>query len=233
MANARTRARNILSALPLSTRQRDLYERGVAAMDDATLERTTSKLESALSRAPEVLAAAQELLASQQAQSRKSAAVFVEDEESNPTPSHSSTEPRGQAHIGRAVTIKGQIFSREDLTIDGEIDGSVELHGHRLTVGPTGRLRARVKARDVVVLGTIHGNVEAADKIELSKDAKLVGDIKTARIAIEDGAYFEGSIAIVRPEVSTPGYRKSNTAAERTPAVPGAIEARLRLSDKV
>jgi DNA-binding NarL/FixJ family response regulator len=81
MADAKTRARNILNALPLSTRQRAIYERGVAAMDEATLERTTSKLESALSRAPETLAAARELLANQQAQTRKRAVVFVEDEE--------------------------------------------------------------------------------------------------------------------------------------------------------
>ncbi len=122
----------------------------------------------------------------------------------NPIPSHTATESRGPAIIGKSVMIKGQIFSREDLTIDGEIDGSVELHEHRLTVGPNGKLQAGVKAREVVVLGTIHGNVEASDKIDIRKDAKLVGDIKTARIVIEDGAYFKGSIDIARPEVSKP-----------------------------
>jgi cytoskeletal protein CcmA (bactofilin family) len=94
--------------------------------------------------------------------------------------------------------IRGEISSREDLTIDGEIDGSVELQEHRLTVGPHGKLEASVKAREVVVLGTVHGNVEASDKIEIRKDAKLVGDIKTARIVIEDGAYFKGSIDIAK-----------------------------------
>lgn len=81
MADAKTRAQKILRALPLSQKQRERYERGVAAMDEATLERTTSKLESALSRAPETLAAARELLANQQAQSRKRAVILVEDEE--------------------------------------------------------------------------------------------------------------------------------------------------------
>jgi cytoskeletal protein CcmA (bactofilin family) len=128
---------------------------------------------------------------------------------SNPTPSHSATESRGPANIGKAVMIKGQIFSREDLTIDGEIDGSVELHEHRLTVGPNGKLQAGVKAREVVVLGTIHGNVEASDKIDIRKDAKLVGDIKTARIVIEDGAYFKGSIDIARPEIAKPAAAPS------------------------
>ena len=120
---------------------------------------------------------------------------------SAPAPVPHSSDSRGPAVIGKSVMIKGQIFSREDLTIDGEIDGSVELHEHRLTVGPNGKLQAGVKAREVVVLGTIHGNVEASDKIDIRKDAKLVGDIKTTRIVIEDGAYFKGSIDIVRPEV--------------------------------
>jgi cytoskeletal protein CcmA (bactofilin family) len=100
--------------------------------------------------------------------------------------------------------IKGQIFSREDLTIDGEVEGSVELHEHRLTVGPHGKLQAGVKAREIVVLGSVHGNVEASDKIDIRKDARLVGDIKTARIVIEDGAYFKGSIDIARPETTKP-----------------------------
>jgi cytoskeletal protein CcmA (bactofilin family) len=127
----------------------------------------------------------------------------------NPAPSPSLHLPdsRGPAIIGKSVMIKGQIFSREDLTIDGEIDGSVELNEHRLTVGPHGKLQAGVKAREVVVLGTIQGNVEATEKVDIRKDAKLVGDIKTARIVIEDGAYFKGSIDIVRQEASRPAAR--------------------------
>src|SRR5882724_1182907 len=121
-----------------------------------------------------------------------------------PAASHFTTDVRGPAVIGKSVMIKGQIYSREDLMIDGEIDGSVELQEHRLTVGPHGKLQAGVKAREIVVLGTIHGNVEASDKIDIRKDAKLVGDIKTARIVIEDGAYFKGSIDIIKPEVVRP-----------------------------
>ena len=135
-------------------------------------------------------------------------------------------ESRGPAVIGKSVMIKGQIFSREDLTIDGEIDGSVELHEHRLTVGPNGKLQAGVKAREVVVLGTIHGNVEASDKIDIRKDAKLVGDIKTTRIVIEDGAYFKGSIDIVRPEVkpaAQPAARPAAAAPSPAPVAAAAV----------
>jgi cytoskeletal protein CcmA (bactofilin family) len=153
----------------------------------------------------------------------------------NLTASYLATDSRGPAIIGKSVMIKGQIFSREDLTIDGEIDGSVELHEHRLTVGPNGKLQAGVKAREVVVLGTIHGNVEASDKIDIRKDAKLVGDIKTARIVIEDGAYFKGSIDIVRPEVSKPAAASQpkpasavNPGANTAPAATAAAGDSLR-----
>src|SRR5579871_2490601 len=110
-------------------------------------------------------------------------------------------EPRGgSATIGKAVKIVGQIYSKEDLFVDGDLEGTVEALEHKLTIGPNGAVRAGVKAREVVALGTIQGNVDASDKIEIRKDAKLVGDIKTARIIIEDGAYFKGSIDIVKPE---------------------------------
>jgi cytoskeletal protein CcmA (bactofilin family) len=108
--------------------------------------------------------------------------------------------PRGAAAIGKAVRINGQIISQEDLYVDGDVEGTVEVTQHKLTIGPNGRVHAAVKSREVVVLGSIQGNVEASDRIEIRKDAKLVGDIKTARIIIEDGAYFKGSIDIVKPE---------------------------------
>jgi len=111
---------------------------------------------------------------------------------------------RGSASIGKAVKVNGQIFSKEDLYIDGDIEGTIELAENKLTIGPSGRVQAGVKAREVVVLGQIQGNVEAVDRLDIRKDAKLVGDIKTARIVIEDGAYFKGSIDIVKQDAKKP-----------------------------
>jgi cytoskeletal protein CcmA (bactofilin family) len=102
----------------------------------------------------------------------------------------------GSAALGKNVTVKGQIFAREDLTIDGEVEGTIECHEHRLTIGPNARVQAGLKAREIIIHGSIQGNVEATDKIDIKKEAKLVGDIKTSRIVIEDGAYFKGSIDI-------------------------------------
>jgi len=116
-------------------------------------------------------------------------------------PARFEPETKGNsATIGKAVKVVGQIFSREDLFVDGEVEGTVEALEHKLTVGPNGTVKAAIKAREVVALGSVQGNVEATEKIEIRKDAKLVGDIRTARIIIEDGAYFKGSIDIVKPE---------------------------------
>ena len=110
----------------------------------------------------------------------------------------------GSAALGKNVTVKGQIFAREDLTIDGEVEGTVECHDHRLTIGPNARVLATLKAREIIIHGSIQGNIEATDKIDMKKEAKLVGDIKTTRIVIEDGAYFKGSIDISKTAAAKP-----------------------------
>src|SRR5271155_1986304 len=130
--------------------------------------------------------------------------------------------PAGSASIGKAVKVVGQIYSKEDLYVDGEIEGTVEALEHKLTIGPNGVVHAGVKSREVVALGTIQGNVEAHDKIEIRKDAKLVGDIRTARIVIEDGAYFKGSIDIVKPEPPKVAAKPPQSAA---PAVAPGVSS--------
>ncbi len=122
----------------------------------------------------------------------------------------STVRSSGSAALGKNVTVKGQIFAREDLTIDGEVEGTVECHEHRLTIGPNARVQAGLKAREIVIQGSIHGNVDASDKIDIKKEAKLVGDIKTSRIVIEDGAYFKGSIDISK---ATPAAKPVQASA--------------------
>ncbi|MEO7144389.1 MAG: polymer-forming cytoskeletal protein [Bryobacteraceae bacterium] len=105
------------------------------------------------------------------------------------------------AVIGKTMMIKGEIHSQEDLTIDGEMEGKLEVQS-KLTVGPNGKINANVKAKEVIVHGSVHGNVEATDKIAIKAGASIVGDIKTAGIVIDDGAYFKGGIDILRPETA-------------------------------
>ena len=113
--------------------------------------------------------------------------------------------PATAAAIGSSMIIVGEIYSREELMVDGEVDGKLELQ-HRLTVGPNGKLRATIKAREVVVYGNVQGDVEVSDKITIKKGGSLIGDIRTAGIVIDDGAYFKGSIDIVKspPIVANP-----------------------------
>jgi cytoskeletal protein CcmA (bactofilin family) len=129
------------------------------------------------------------------------------------------------ATIGKAVKIVGQIYSKEDLYVDGEIEGTVEALEHKLTIGPHGTVHAGIKAREVVALGNITGNVEASDKIEIHKEAKLVGDIRTSRIIIEDGAYFKGSIDIVKPEPAKPPAKPTPPAHAPAPAAAASSAA--------
>lgn len=104
---------------------------------------------------------------------------------------------RGTA-IGPAISIIGEIYSEEDLFIDGQVRGSLELKDSRLTVGPNGKALSNVKARDVIILGSVQGDVEASRKITIRRQGSLVGNIRTTGIVIDDEAYFKGSIDIVR-----------------------------------
>jgi len=102
------------------------------------------------------------------------------------------------ALIGRSVIIKGELTGSEDLYIDGQVEGSIELQGNNLTVGPNGQVKASVNAKGVVVQGKLEGNVKASERAELRKSAVAIGDIATQRLAIEDGAYFKGRVDIQR-----------------------------------
>lgn len=104
------------------------------------------------------------------------------------------------AVVGQGMTIKGQIQSKQDMYIDGDIQGTLELPGYRLTIGPNGKAEAGAKAREVIVMGAISGDVEATERISIREGGKLIGDIRTAGIVIEDGAYFKGMIDIIRKE---------------------------------
>ena len=95
--------------------------------------------------------------------------------------------------------IMGDIHTAEELLVDGEVEGSLESHS-LLTVGANGKVRANIKAREVIIFGSVYGNVEVTEKIAIREQGSLVGDIRTAGISIDDGAYFKGSIDIVRPE---------------------------------
>jgi cytoskeletal protein CcmA (bactofilin family) len=111
-------------------------------------------------------------------------------------PTTGSASASGTARLGASLHVKGEITGNEDLHIDGSVEGLVQLEERKLTVGASAKLTADVIAREVVVYGNVKGNLRARDRIEIKKDGSVVGDLTTARIMIEDGAYFKGSIEI-------------------------------------
>jgi cytoskeletal protein CcmA (bactofilin family) len=134
-------------------------------------------------------------------------------------------DPRSSAaSIGKSVRVVGQIFTKEDLYVDGDVEGTIESHENKVTIGPNGRVQASIKAREVIVLGQVQGDVETSDKVDLRKDAKLVGNITTARISIEDGALFKGSIDIKKPEPKPVPAAAAAAMAQPTPK-PAAVPA--------
>ena len=148
-----------------------------------------------------------------------------------PSEPERSTARPAQAHIGKSVIVKGEISGTEDLYVDGEVRGAIELRDHSLTVGPNGKVEANVIAREIVVQGTLNGNVHAGDKIEIRKTGSLLGDLTTARIIIEDGAYFKGSIDISKPGQKTEAPKPSMASATKPPVQPslqvaGVVEPR-------
>ena len=133
-----------------------------------------------------------------------------------------STTPSGStARLGASLHVKGEISGNEDLHIDGSVEGLVQLEDRKLTVGASAKLTADVVAREVVVYGSVKGNLRARDRIEIKKDGSVVGDLTTARIMIEDGAYFKGSIEIDRTasgsdtDLDKPAYYQSRPGFHR------------------
>lgn len=139
--------------------------------------------------------------------------------------SASEPQPRQQSgrevvNIGKSVVIKGELNGSEDLTIEGQVEGKIELKDHVLTIGPNGKIKAQVFAKALIVLGEVNGNVMASEKVEIRDGGSVDGDIVSPRVAIADGAHFRGSVDMQRrptPQV-TPQPRPATTPATQTPA---------------
>jgi cytoskeletal protein CcmA (bactofilin family) len=132
----------------------------------------------------------------------------------------STTSSGSIARLGASLRVKGEISGNEDLHIDGSVEGQIQLGDRKLTAGPSAKLTGDVVAREVVVYGSVKGNVHARDRIEIKKDGSVVGDLTTARILIEDGAYFKGSIEIDRAasDNATDGDKPAYSRAAAAPA---------------
>lgn len=131
-------------------------------------------------------------------------------------PTMKSQNPRDVVNIGKSVVIKGELNGSEDLTIEGHVEGKIELRDHVLTIGPNGRIKAELFAKSVVVLGEVIGNVSATEKVDIRENGSVEGDITSPRVAIAEGAHFRGSVDMAQ---------KGKAAAAARPAAPQAVPA--------
>ena len=122
---------------------------------------------------------------------------------SNPNsyvPVKSSSAPIEQATIGRSLVIKGEISGAESLFVDGRIEGTVNIPEHRVTVGRNGVVTADVNAREVVIMGKVHGNIICSDRLDIRSEGSVTGDVVVQRISVEDGAFLKGSVQVQAAE---------------------------------
>lgn len=128
---------------------------------------------------------------------------------------------RDNVNIGKSVVIKGELNGSEDLTIEGQVEGTIQLKEHVLTIGPNGKIKAQVFAKSVIVLGEVTGNVTASEKVDIRDKGSVDGDIISPRVAIAEGAHFRGSVDMQRKAGSAPASAQP-PKAEAKPAQPAA-----------
>jgi cytoskeletal protein CcmA (bactofilin family) len=159
------------------------------------------------------------------------AAPHVAAEAARPQPITSVDTHRGglekTVNIGKSVIIKGELNGSEDLTIEGLVEGKIELRQNVLTIGPNGKIKAQVFAKSVIILGEVTGNVTATEKVDIRDNGSVDGDIAAPRVAIAEGAHFRGSIDMQRtggkPGENKPGDKPAENKAEQKPAPAAAV----------
>ena len=131
-----------------------------------------------------------------------------------------SQNHRDVVNIGKSVVIKGELNGSEDLTIEGHVEGRIELRDHVLTIGPNGKIKAELFAKAVVVLGEVIGNVSASERVDIRENGSVEGDITAPRVAIAEGAHFRGSIDMqnngVKPAAGQAQPRSAGLAEVKT-----------------
>jgi cytoskeletal protein CcmA (bactofilin family) len=142
-----------------------------------------------------------------------------------------SQNARDVVNIGKSVVIKGELNGSEDLTIEGHVEGKIELRDHVLTIGPNGKIKAELFAKSVVVLGEVIGNVSASEKVDIRENGSVEGDITSPRVAIAEGAHFRGSVDMANKGKAA-GPRPTESKPQPVPA-PQPIAQQPQQAQKV
>ncbi len=135
-------------------------------------------------------------------------------------------DARDVVNIGKSVVIKGELNGSEDLTVEGHVEGRIELKDHVLTIGPHGKIKAEIFAKSVIVLGEVAGNIMASEKVDIRDNGSVDGDIIAPRVAIAEGAHFRGSVDMQRKTEAKPAAPKPEVKpAAPAPGAPAKVGA--------
>jgi cytoskeletal protein CcmA (bactofilin family) len=153
-------------------------------------------------------------------------------------PSSITSEPqrgleRSTVNIGKSIVIKGELNGSEDLTIEGQVEGKIELRQNILTIGPNGRIKAQIFAKSVVILGEVIGNVTASDKVDIRDNGSVDGDIASPRVGIAEGAHFRGSIDMQKATGKVGPEPKAEARAVEARAAEPKVEPRAAVGQPV
>jgi len=132
---------------------------------------------------------------------------------------------RDLVNIGKSVVIKGELSGSEDLTIEGHVEGKIELKENVLTIGPNGRIKAAVFAKAVIVLGEVNGPIAASEKVDIRDGGSVDGDIVSPKVAIAEGAHFRGSVDMQKKSGAPAQPGKPETSKSAVAAPPVAAQA--------
>ncbi len=141
-----------------------------------------------------------------------------------PQPEARQQSGRDVVNIGKSVVIKGELNGSEDLTIEGQVEGKIELKDHVLTIGPNGKIKAQVFAKALIVLGEVNGNVTASEKVEIRDGGSVDGDIVSPRVAIAEGAHFRGSVDMQRKSGQQVLGQQQRPITQPAPQTPTAVQ---------
>lgn len=150
-------------------------------------------------------------------------------------PTTETFNTRSAAVIGQTITIKGSVTGDENLTIEGTVEGSIDLPNHDLTIGQSGQVTADLNANTIKVDGQVGGDINGAEKVVITKSGKVKGNIVAPRVTLEDGAKFKGSIDMDPGESAKPALKSttSNSAPSATAPSSGNNSSGGKSSDNV
>lgn len=139
-------------------------------------------------------------------------------------PAKTANPPLEQATIGRSLVIKGEISGSESLYVDGKIEGTINLNDNRVTIGRNGSVTANITAREVVIMGKVHGNIQCTDRLDIRSEGSLTGDVITQRISVEDGAVLKGSVQVKAAESKNDHKSQNQSQNKQAEAKPSFTE---------